>query len=268
MAKPPAIRKRGHDNSTEIEIKTISNKKGGTTRIHSAVEKENNYALNNNVITATKTNTVSKENTKEHNTVANHLTKLANVALTQQESLTNNNSITDMGLVIAANPITTNNKYSDMEYDEDSRTEDGGEIAMVDNNNTIHHNNCINNEEGGESKKKLYNDYIEHCETIGLSDSLITLAEKARRITRRHGWKDFKLLNDCDFHHTSAFAECMIDNFGWSGMHEDVIAFKWSQVKKDVYQAMQVARSTATQALKKAFLGTMILFVIKLIIIR
>jgi hypothetical protein len=116
-------------------------------------------------------------------------------------------------------------------------------------------NNIMNNDEVPLEITNLANDYIEHCETIGLSDSLITRAEKVRRITRRYGWKDFKLLNDSDFNHTSDFAECLIDHFGWSNLEEDVIAYKWSQVKKDVYQAMQVARSSVTQALKKAFLG-------------
>jgi transcriptional regulator with PAS, ATPase and Fis domain len=230
MARPAAIRKRGHDNHN-----SVSNKKVSTTKINAAaVDKENNNTLNKNVVTTTATNInpLSNDNVEEHYAVANHLNKLANVAVTQQESLRNNN-MNEMGLQITTtNPScsttsnkcsnmehdevstcdddgeiaisTTNNKCSNMEHDDVFTCDDDGEIAMVNNNNNTYHN-IISNEVSGESNNQLYKDYIEHCETIGLSDSLITRAEKARRITRRHGWKDFKLLNDCDFHHTKCF---------------------------------------------------------------
>jgi hypothetical protein len=180
--------------------------------------------------------------------VDNDLNALAKIATECTETGYDKDSHSELTEVPVTDSIMQENTDIENHCDTGDVTNEG--LFVSDSNNRM------NNDELPLDITNLANDYIEHCEMIGLSDSLITRSEKVRRITRRYGWKDFKLLNDSDFNHTiSDFAECLIDHFGWSNLEEDVIAYEWSQVKKDVYQAMQVARSSVTQSLKKAFLG-------------
>ena len=100
----------------------------------------------------------------------------------------------------------------------------------------------------------LVTNYTRHCESIGIMDSDEHFRDEIKRITRRSGWKHFKVLTDNDYHHSSNFAECMLDHFGYSLLTDNEREVKWGMVKKDVFVAMQIARSGATQSLKRAFL--------------
>lgn len=209
--------------------------------------KENNHAPNKRVLLATTTSVIEDSDCNKMQ-VDNALNRLAKIATECTETAGDDKDSHSKSMEV---PV------QDSVMQETTDIENHFDTVDITNKQSLvsDSNNGMNNDEVPLEITNLANDYIEHCETIGLSDSLITRAEKVRRITRRYGWKDFKLLNDSDFNHTSDFAECLIDHFGWSNLEEDVIAYKWSQVKKDVYQAMQVARSSVTQALKKAFLG-------------
>jgi hypothetical protein len=172
----------------------------------------------------------------------------------------NTNHIPDMTVVhhsASKEHVSTSQEPEHHGSDNEEETEQDSTAIYLQDDNQGNNRDCfLYNGEVLLPDDNLAKDYMKHCEMIGLSDSSDGRSEKARRITRQYGWKDFKLLNESDFHHTSAFAECLIDHFGWACFEEEVIAYKWSQVKKDVYHAMQVARSSATQALKKSFLGT------------
>ena len=106
-----------------------------------------------------------------------------------------------------------------------------------------------------ETTTVLYDHYQEHCQNLGLMQSDAAYSDEVKRITRRYGWKYFKVLNDCDYHYTSPFAECMLDHLGYSKLPDMSRVSMWEKVKKDVGMAMQIARSGATQGLKKIFLG-------------
>jgi hypothetical protein len=116
--------------------------------------------------------------------------------------------------------------------------------------------NCINDAEG--NNMILKKQYEKHCILNGLMDSNETFRDEVRKITRRQGWKNFKLLTDDDYHYSSNFAECMLDHLGSSGCNEKDRESTWARIKKDVFGAMQISRSGATQSLKKTFLGTLL----------
>ena len=107
-----------------------------------------------------------------------------------------------------------------------------------------------------ETTPDLYEYYQKHCQKLGLMQSDAAYSDELKRITRRYGWKYFKVLNDCDYHYTSPFAECMLDHLGYSKLPDMSRVSMWEKVKKDVGMAMQIARSGTTQGLKKIFLGT------------
>jgi hypothetical protein len=112
----------------------------------------------------------------------------------------------------------------------------------------------MSNENNAIEQKALVTNYTRHCESIGIMDSDEHFRDEIKRITRRSGWKHFKVLTDNDYHHSSNFAECKLDHFGYSLLTDNEREVKWGMVKKDVFVAMQIARSGATQSLKRVFL--------------
>jgi hypothetical protein len=105
-----------------------------------------------------------------------------------------------------------------------------------------------------ESDSDLAIKYRQHCHQNGFMDSEEHFRDEIKKITRKYGWKYFKVLSDADYHYSSPFAECMMDHFGYEKLERSEKESTWEKVKRDVFQAMQIARSGATQSLKRVFL--------------
>jgi hypothetical protein len=104
------------------------------------------------------------------------------------------------------------------------------------------------------SDNNLETKYMQHCHRNGFMDSEEHFRDEIKKITRKYGWKYFKVLSDSDYHYSSPFAECMLDHFGYEKLAKSEKESTWEKVKRDVFQAMQIARSGATQGLKRVFL--------------
>jgi hypothetical protein len=104
--------------------------------------------------------------------------------------------------------------------------------------------------------RKTYNNF---CQKIGTMDNHNVLQETVRRTTRKQAWKNFKLLEDEDYHYNSTFALFMFESLGidvdtitgGDGQRQEL----WLKFKKYVSEGMQAARSSATQSIKKQFIG-------------
>jgi hypothetical protein len=103
--------------------------------------------------------------------------------------------------------------------------------------------------------RKTYNTF---CEKIGTMDNQTVLQETVRRITRKQAWKNFKLVDEDDYHYDSTFALFIFESLGIetetvpTGVQREEL---WIKFKKYVCEGMQAARSSATQAIKKQFIG-------------
>jgi hypothetical protein len=100
--------------------------------------------------------------------------------------------------------------------------------------------------------------YDSFCEKLGTMDNQTVLQETVRRATRKHAWKNYKLVDEDDYHHDSTFALFIFESLGInkqsipSGVQRQEL---WLKFKKYVSEGMQAARSSATQAIKKQFIG-------------
>jgi hypothetical protein len=103
--------------------------------------------------------------------------------------------------------------------------------------------------------RKTYNDF---CQKIGTMDNHNVLQETVRRTTRKQAWKNFKLLEEEDYQYNSTFAMFIFESLGIDvePIAGDVQRQElWLKFKKYVSEGMQAARSSATQAIKKQFIG-------------
>jgi hypothetical protein len=103
--------------------------------------------------------------------------------------------------------------------------------------------------------RKTYNMF---CEKIGTMDNQTVFQETVRRTTRKQAWKNFKLVDEDDYHYGSTFAMFIFESLGIEretipmGVERQEL---WLKFKKYVSEGMQAARSSATQAIKKQFIG-------------
>ena len=105
----------------------------------------------------------------------------------------------------------------------------------------------------------LANAYINHCRTTGTMDDESDISEEVKRVTKRFGWKNFKILCDDDWKWDSNFAGMIMRKLGMldDKEHDSKLRSKiWDTIKKDVVISMQAAKSSATQLMKKNFIGT------------
>jgi hypothetical protein len=130
------------------------------------------------------------------------------------------------------------------------------EDEMQDKCNYVQTSKLISDLQEKENKAKhTYNTF---CEKLGTMDNQTVLQETVRRATRKHAWKIYKLVDDDDYQHDSAFALFVFDSLGIesksmpSGVQRQEL---WLKFKKYVCEGMQAARSSATQAIKKQFIG-------------
>ena len=105
----------------------------------------------------------------------------------------------------------------------------------------------------------LANAYINHCRTTGTMDDESDISEEVKRVTKRFGWKNFKILCDDDWKWDSNFAGMIMRKLGMldDKEHDSKLHSKiWDTIKKDVVISMQAVKSSATQLMKKNFIGT------------
>jgi hypothetical protein len=111
----------------------------------------------------------------------------------------------------------------------------------------------------GEYTSSLEDGFSEHCRAMGTMDSAATFGKEVEKITKRWGWKMFKMLSKEDYHYDSDFAECMLHYINISTAVDQknpkVRERDWNRVKTHVSDAMQHARSACTQSLKSKFIG-------------
>ena len=83
------------------------------------------------------------------------------------------------------------------------------------------------------------------------------LTEEIKRVTKKYGWKTFKILDNDDWRSDSNFAGIIMRKLGILEGDESHVsrARKWDKIKKEVVIAMQAIKSSATQAMKKVFIG-------------
>jgi hypothetical protein len=89
-------------------------------------------------------------------------------------------------------------------------------------------------------------------------DNQTVLQDTVQRATRKHAWKNFKLLEEEDYQHDSHFASYIFESLGidMETIQSDADRQElWLKFKKYVSEVMQAARSSATQAIKKQFIG-------------
>jgi hypothetical protein len=93
---------------------------------------------------------------------------------------------------------------------------------------------------------------------MGLADSPEDVANEVKKVTRRVGWRYFKMLDEEDYLYTSQFAQCLMTHLGYHAkdLEEHEMVTQWNCDVGHVRAAYQTARSGVTQAIKKAWLGT------------
>jgi hypothetical protein len=114
----------------------------------------------------------------------------------------------------------------------------------------------------GASTSSLEDGFHEHCRLLGTMDSSASFAKEIEKVTKRWGWKMFKMLTKEDYNYDSDFAECMLHYINLSTAEEQknpkIQERDWRRVKAHVIEAMQHARSACTQSLKFKFIGKMV----------
>ena len=108
------------------------------------------------------------------------------------------------------------------------------------------------------NEEDLTNNYLNYCTRKGLVDDEKDLTEEIKRVTKKYGWKTFKILDNDDWRSDSNFAGIIMRKLGILEGDESHVsrARKWDKIKKEVVIAMQAIKSSATQAMKKVFIGT------------
>ena len=106
----------------------------------------------------------------------------------------------------------------------------------------------------------LQRSYETHCKMNGISDTPTDIKEEVKRVTKKFGWKKYKILHSDDCKWDSEFAELIMGKLGLLGSVEirdgKYRSNKWDMIKKDVISSMQAVKSSATQSIKRSFLGT------------
>jgi hypothetical protein len=101
------------------------------------------------------------------------------------------------------------------------------------NGNVDHNTGRLTNTSNGivESDSELAAKYRHHCRNNGFMDSEEHFWDEIKRITRKYGWKYFKVLSDADYHYSISFAECMMDHFGYEKVEKSEKESTWEKVK-------------------------------------
>jgi len=127
--------------------------------------------------------------------------------------------------------------------------------VVIRRNNTV----TANSRSLAASSLTIKSGYENFCKAIGVMDSDERFAEQVKRTTRQKGWKFFKMLEEKDYQPDSSFVQYMLSVLGVdlnTLPTEKLVEQVWMKHKKYVVEGMQAARSSATQAIKKQFLGT------------
>jgi hypothetical protein len=166
--------------------------------------------------------------------------------------------------------VKENNAYdsNDDDYttaeEENKETEEDTAASEDD-----HHEHCFDVKRNTSSTTKFSsgmwdkensarNQYDGFLAKLGIVDNDTVLQETVRRTTRKQAWKNFKLVDENDYHHDSSFAKFIFQELGINRLEipsEVQRQELWLKFKKYVCEGMQAARSSATQAIKKQFIG-------------
>jgi hypothetical protein len=100
----------------------------------------------------------------------------------------------------------------------------------------------------------LKHNYLSACEDMGIIDTQEDIKRYYKNMTRKYGWKHFKIMDAEDYIFGSNFCKFMCKT-----LNKDIntVGIKewWSQAKGSIQRSMQDMRSTCTQAMRKSFLG-------------
>ena len=109
-----------------------------------------------------------------------------------------------------------------------------------------------------EREKPQNPSYKEYCRKIGMVDDDNVQQETIRRTVRMQAWKHYKIVEEKHYLHDSDFASFMLEALGVPDKIIHTYRRKefWIKIKKHVCEGMQAARSSATQTIKKRFIGT------------
>jgi hypothetical protein len=97
--------------------------------------------------------------------------------------------------------------------------------------------------------------YINACTQIGIIDTEQDQEHHFKKMTKRYGWRYFKLLEDHRYNYGSDFADFMCNTLKRDKTDTNTIVW-WNGIKHIVQKAMMDVRSACTQAMKRAFIGT------------
>ena len=108
--------------------------------------------------------------------------------------------------------------------------------------------------------EELKRKYMDYCKKIGTMDCDNDIKEEVKRVTKKYGWKSFKILDKEDYKWDSVFAGMILKKLGIVENNPNTtskfLSRKWDSIKKDVISSMQAVKSSATQSMKRSFLGT------------
>jgi hypothetical protein len=97
--------------------------------------------------------------------------------------------------------------------------------------------------------------YVLDCERTGVMDTSDDLSQNAMKVTKVYGWSLFKMVTEDDYHPSTDFAKIIMRRSNKDPDHAETIIW-WNTIKQSVTRQMQNCRSSATQSMKKEFLGT------------
>ena len=89
-------------------------------------------------------------------------------------------------------------------------------------------------------------------------DDETDITEEVKRVTKRFGWKNFKILHNDDWKWDSPFAGIIMKKLGMienNDYDSKLRSKQWDTIKKDVVTSMQAVKSSATQLMKNNFCG-------------
>ena len=185
----------------------------------------------------------------------------------ENSTKTTNNGVTVMSPVVANMILATMGHHNNLDSDMDSITgneafEKASKIATYQR--VIH---TLNNEIRGElftttknqpvENVELQKSYVTHCKMNGIIDTDEDITEAVKRVTKKFGWKNYKILHTDDWKWDSDFAEFIMNKLGLLGNEGQqdgrYRSQKWDVIKKDVSTSMQAVKSSATQSMKRGF---------------
>ena len=93
-----------------------------------------------------------------------------------------------------------------------------------------------------------------------MEDDEKDLTEEIKQVTKKYGWKTFKILDDDDWRSDRTFAGIIMRKLGILEVNESHVgrARKLDKINNVPENAMYAIKSSATQVLKKVFIGTYI----------